>query len=57
MAIQSQGAVHSHARRGRAYGLSDEDLSHVAMVAIPTIGFPRPAAAFSWLDDDTEDIA
>jgi len=57
VAIQSQGAVHSHARRGRAEGLSDEDLNHVAMLAIPTIGFPRAAAAFSWLDDDSEDSA
>ncbi len=53
MAIQSEGAVHSHARRGRAEGLNDEDLNHVALLAIPTIGFPRAAAAFSWLDDET----
>ena len=36
-----------------AEGLSDEDLRHVALPAIPTIGFPRAAAAFSWLSDET----
>ena len=36
-----------------AEGLSDEDLERVALLAIPTISFPRAAAAFSWLDDET----
>jgi len=57
MGIQSEGAVHSHARRGRAEGLSEEDLHHVAVLAIPTIGFPRAAAACSWLGDDAGESA
>jgi alkylhydroperoxidase/carboxymuconolactone decarboxylase family protein YurZ len=54
--IQSEGAVHSHARRARDEGIGDEDLRQVALLSIPTHGFPRAAAAISWLsDDDDED--
>lgn len=53
--MQSEGAVHSHARRARAEGIGEDDLHQVALLAIPTIGFPRAAAAISWLDDDDDD--
>lgn len=50
----SEGAVHSHVRRGLDEGLSPEALKHVAMLSIPTIGFPQAMAATSWIDDLTE---
>lgn len=53
--IQSEGAVHSHARRARDEGIGEEDLRQVALLSIPTIGFPRAAAAISWLNDDEDD--
>ena len=51
---RSEGAVHSHARRGLQEGLSAEDLRHVALLAIPTLGFPASIAAMSWIDDIAE---
>lgn len=51
---RSEGAVHSHARRGLEEGLSADELRHVAMLAIPTLGFPASVAAMSWIDDITE---
>lgn len=51
---QSEGAVHSHVRRGLDEGVSPEALKHVAVLSIPTIGFPKAMAALSWIDDVTE---
>ena len=48
---RSEGAVHSHARRGLEEGLSVEELRHVAKLAIPTLGFPASVAALSWIGD------
>ncbi len=47
----SEGAVHSHARRAQAEGMSAEELRQVALLAIPTLGFPRAVAALTWVDD------
>ena len=47
----SEGAVHSHARRAAAEGINMASLEQVALLAIPTLGFPRAAAAFSWIRD------
>ena len=47
----SEGAVHSHVRRALEEGLSADELRHVALLAAPTLGFPKAAAALSWIDD------
>ncbi len=49
--VRSEGAVHSHARRGIGEGLSPDELRHVAALAIPTIGFPAAVAALTWIED------
>lgn len=51
---QSEGAVHSHVRRGLEEGVDPETLRHVALLGIPTIGFPKSVAALTWIDDLTE---
>ncbi|WP_411963940.1 carboxymuconolactone decarboxylase family protein [Haloferax sp. YSMS24] len=51
---QSEGAVHSHVRRGLDEGISPETLRHAAVLSIPTLGFPQAMAAMSWIDDLTE---
>jgi alkylhydroperoxidase/carboxymuconolactone decarboxylase family protein YurZ len=51
---RSEGAVHSHARRGLEEGLSADELRHVAVLAIPTLGFPTSFAALTWIDDIAE---
>jgi len=50
---QSEGAVHSHCRRAIQEGISREELEHVAMMTIATLGFPAAAAALSWIRDVT----
>lgn len=47
----SEGAVHSHTRRGLAEGLPPEDIGHVALLAITTLGFPKAVAALTWIED------
>jgi len=51
---ESEGAVHSHVRRGLDEGLTADELRHVAALAIPTLGFPQAMAARSWITDLTE---
>jgi len=50
-AVGSEGAVHSHARRALAAGASAEQVRHAVLLLVTTIGFPRAAAAMSWVDD------
>lgn len=50
----SEGATHSHVRRGQTEGLTAADVEQVALLAIPTLGFPRAAAAMSWIRDVTD---
>ncbi|MFD2189354.1 carboxymuconolactone decarboxylase family protein [Pistricoccus aurantiacus] len=52
---RSEGAVHSHARRARRESISAEELKQVAMLSIPTLGFPAAVAAMTWIEDVTED--
>jgi alkylhydroperoxidase/carboxymuconolactone decarboxylase family protein YurZ len=51
---QSEGAVHSHVRRGLEEGIDPETLRHVAVLSVPTLGFPKSMAAKSWVDDLAE---
>jgi alkylhydroperoxidase/carboxymuconolactone decarboxylase family protein YurZ len=51
---QSEGAVHSHVRRALEEGVDPEKLRQVAVLAIPTIGFPKAIAALTWIEDLTE---
>jgi alkylhydroperoxidase/carboxymuconolactone decarboxylase family protein YurZ len=46
-----EGGVHSHVRRGLAEGVSAEELRHVALLAIPTLGFAASSRAMSWIED------
>ena len=52
----SEGAVHSHVRQALEEGVDPEALRHVALLAVPTIGFPKAVAVLTWIDDlvDTE---
>jgi alkylhydroperoxidase/carboxymuconolactone decarboxylase family protein YurZ len=52
--IGSEGAVHSHVRRGIEEELSPDELRHVAMLAIPTLGFSAAIAALTWIEDILE---
>jgi len=51
----SEGAVHSHVRRGLEEGLDPETLQHVALLSIPTLGFPKAMAVNTWISDLVDD--
>lgn len=51
MGAASEGATHSHVRRALDEGISVDELRHVAMLAVPTLGFPRAVAGLTWVDD------
>lgn len=48
---QSEGAVHSHVRRGLDEGVDPAAMRQVAILSIPTVGFPAAMAALSWIND------
>ncbi|EMA56069.1 carboxymuconolactone decarboxylase family protein [Halococcus thailandensis] len=52
---QSEGAVHSHTRRALDEGIPPEAVHHIAVLAIPTLGFPEAMAAMSWIGDLLEE--
>ncbi|NKE43799.1 carboxymuconolactone decarboxylase family protein [Roseomonas frigidaquae] len=50
----SEGGVHSHCRRALEEGVPAAALKQVALLAIPTLGFPRSVAALTWVEDVTD---
>jgi alkylhydroperoxidase/carboxymuconolactone decarboxylase family protein YurZ len=48
---ESEGAVHSHTRRALRAGLSQEELLHVAVLAIPSLGLAKAVKARTWIED------
>ena len=53
----SEGAVHSHTRRALEEGLTKEELKQVALLAIPTLGFPQGVKALTCIEDLTDSAA
>lgn len=48
---KSEGAVHSHVRRCKKAGINNEEIYHVALLAITTIGWSSAMATFTWIED------
>lgn len=48
-ANQSTGSVHSHTRRAIQAGATEQEVYHSLLLLISTIGFPKVAAAMSWV--------
>ena len=46
-----EGAAHSHIRKALAAGLTEDELRHAVLLALPTIGLPSMMAAMTWIDD------
>jgi alkylhydroperoxidase/carboxymuconolactone decarboxylase family protein YurZ len=46
-----EGATHSAVRKGRAAGVSANEMDHVALLAITTLGFPSAMRAMAWIGD------
>lgn len=52
IALRQEGAVHSAVRNALKSGVTSEEMQHVAILAITTIGWPGAHAAMTWIDDD-----
>ncbi len=46
-----EGAVHSHTRRALEAGASPEEIRHVILLSVTTLGFPSMMAVLSWVDE------
>lgn len=46
-----EGAVHSHVRKALENGAREDEIRHVALLTLPTLGFPSIMASLSWLED------
>ena len=46
-----EGGTHSAIRNARHNGITDEELTHIAILAITTIGFPAAMRALTWIHD------
>jgi alkylhydroperoxidase/carboxymuconolactone decarboxylase family protein YurZ len=47
----AEGAVRSNVRKALAEGATADDIGHVAVLAITTVGFPAAVAALGWVDE------
>lgn len=50
-----EGAAHSHARRALEMGISREEVQHVALLTVTTLGFPSAVTAYTWIGDVLEE--
>jgi len=46
-----EGAVHSQVRKAIKAKLTKNEIRQIALLSIPTIGFPSAIAILSWMDD------
>lgn len=49
-----EGATHAHARRSLGAGISPEEIKHVILLAMTTLGFPSTVKAYTWVTDEIE---
>lgn len=57
IAAGSEGATHSHARRALAEGLRPDEIEHVALLAITTMGWAQAVKGLTWVRDVTKAAA
>jgi len=46
-----EGAVHAQVRKALKLKITKAEIRQIALLAIPTIGFPAAMAVMSWIDD------
>lgn len=54
IAFRHEGAVHSAVRNAVQSGITREEIEHVVILAITTVGWPAAYAAMTWIDDAFE---
>jgi alkylhydroperoxidase/carboxymuconolactone decarboxylase family protein YurZ len=50
----TEGGLHSHVRRALAEGISSDEIRHIGLLAIPTLGLPAAVRAMTWMEDILE---
>lgn len=50
-----EGAVRSHTWQAKNAGVTDDEIDHVVMLALTTIGLPSTIAARTWVKSATEE--
>lgn len=48
---QADGSMRSHARRALSEGHSADEIRHVVVLALTTIGFPNMIAGLEWIEE------
>ena len=48
-----EGATHSAVRNAHKSGVTPEEINHVAVLAISTLGLPAATRAMTWISDRT----
>lgn len=46
-----EGAAHSSVRKARSAGCTPDEIRHVAILGVTTLGFPSMMRARSWVED------
>lgn len=49
-----EGGTHSAVRRALQAGITPEEIKHVAILGITTIGFPASVRALTWIGDNLD---
>ena len=52
IAFRHEGAVHSAVRNAIQSGVTRDEIEHVVILAITTVGWPAAYAAMTWIDDE-----
>jgi alkylhydroperoxidase/carboxymuconolactone decarboxylase family protein YurZ len=51
IAAHSEGGTHTHVRLAKDAGATDDEIRHVVLLALTTLGWPILGAAWSWVND------
>lgn len=49
-----EGAAHAHVRKAREAGATPEEIRHVALLGVTTVGWSASVAAMTWVDEVLE---
>ncbi len=50
-AARLEGGFHAQVRKAKQLGISIAEVQHVALLALPTLGFPHTITLLSWIND------
>jgi len=57
IALGSEGAVKSHVRRALEEGALEDEILHVVLLAITTLGWPRAHTSYTWVKEVLENYS